>query len=119
MKAVPVEWELTDDGADSPYAVIRKLTYGRLGNREYWFRLVTWAPTSEARELIGYWRTLEDAAAAAWDYSSASRGWQHHLAAGRKDARDYPRPTARALLDHYRGNNKTAPSSSPERRGRG
>lgn len=52
-------WELTSQHG-TRYAVIRLLEIG--GERGY--RVVTWAPRSADRELIGYYRTLRAAAAA-------------------------------------------------------
>lgn len=55
---------------DRVYAVIRLLELG--GERGY--RAVTWAPTSQGRELIGYYRTLRAACAAAHDRFVRSHG---------------------------------------------
>lgn len=58
---------------DRCYAVIRMLRVGG----EVGYRAVTWAPRSEDRVLIGYYRTLRAAAAAAhrrWLDSHAGQG---------------------------------------------
>ncbi|WP_150308201.1 hypothetical protein [Planctomonas psychrotolerans] len=53
------EWIIMRDSSREPVAVIRHL---QLGPRRQWFyRVVTWAATSERRELIGYYPTLEEA----------------------------------------------------------
>lgn len=44
------------DSKSQPAAVIRTV---KLGPRnETFFRVVTWAPTSEGRQLVGYFETL-------------------------------------------------------------
>lgn len=110
MKASPVEWEMTDDGADGPHAIIRRLVYGRLGNREEWFRVVTYHPESAQRELVGYWPTLEEAAEAAWDLARANQGWLHHLMSKRVDPATVPRPSPQDLLAHYRAERRNSPA---------
>jgi hypothetical protein len=60
--AAPVEWTFTVPGQAEPLAVIRRLRFE--GRAVY--RAVTWAPTSGGRELIGYYRTGDDAAVAVW-----------------------------------------------------
>ena len=69
-----------------------------------WFRVVTWAPGSEGRELIGWCRTLEAAAAVAWDHRCAAESWRHHMAARRADtaAMAAKRPSAAELVRFYR-----------------
>jgi len=42
-----------------PAGVIRQLTLGHRG--ETFYRVVTWAPTSDGRALVGYYLTLEEA----------------------------------------------------------
>lgn len=56
----PGTWELRDQYARC-YGVVRLL---RIGG-EAGYRAVTWAPESRDRALIGYYRTLRAAAAAA------------------------------------------------------
>lgn len=60
--AAPVEWTVTVPGQAEPLAVIRRL---KLEGRPV-YRAVTWAPTSGGRELIGYYRSGDDAAVAVW-----------------------------------------------------
>lgn len=63
------EWILVDPSA-KPYAIVRALEVG--GERGY--RAVTWAERSEDRLLIGYWRSLKAACAAAHRAYLASHG---------------------------------------------
>ena len=56
----PGHWELRDQYANS-YAVIRIVRRGT----EIGYRAVTWAEKSEDRRLVGYYRTLRSACAAA------------------------------------------------------
>lgn len=53
------EWVVTRDSTREPVAVIRVVTMGP--RNESFYRVVTWAPTSDARRLVGYYRTLEEA----------------------------------------------------------
>lgn len=53
------EWIVMRDSAREPVAVIRVVTMGP--RKESFYRVVTWAPTSDARRLVGYYRTLEEA----------------------------------------------------------
>ena len=50
------EWIVMRDSKSQPAAVIRTVKLGPRG--ETFFRVVTWAPTSEKRELVGYFQTL-------------------------------------------------------------
>lgn len=53
------EWIVMRDDKRVPAAVIRRL---RLGPREeMFFRVVTWAPESADRQLVGYFPTLAEA----------------------------------------------------------
>jgi len=53
------EWIIMRDSKTEPAGVIRTV---KLGPRnETFYRVVTWAPTSEGRELVGYFDTLADA----------------------------------------------------------
>lgn len=65
----PGEWLMVDPSA-KPYAVVRALEIG--GERGY--RVVTWAERSEDRRLVGYWRTLRAACAAAHRHYLAQHG---------------------------------------------
>ena len=50
------EWIIMRDAKNQPAAVVRTV---KLGPRnETFFRVVTWAPTSEGRHLVGYFETL-------------------------------------------------------------
>ncbi|MGM2737364.1 hypothetical protein, partial [Bacillus cereus group sp. BC87] len=71
--------------SQSPYAVVRRFLKGDPNRPEEWFRVVTWAPTSEARELIGWVRTFEAACVLGWDHKCAYESWRHHMAARRAD----------------------------------
>lgn len=53
------EWIVMRDSVREPVAVIRVVTMGP--RKESFYRVVTWAPTSDARSLVGYYRTLEEA----------------------------------------------------------
>ncbi|WP_108248682.1 hypothetical protein [Planctomonas deserti] len=53
------EWILMRDSRREPAAIVRHLQLG--ARREWYFRVVTWAETSAGRELVGYYRTLEEA----------------------------------------------------------
>jgi hypothetical protein len=55
----PGEWILMRDSRREPAAVVRHLQLGP--RREWYFRVVTWAETSDGRELVGYYPTLEEA----------------------------------------------------------
>lgn len=70
------EWTLTVPGHAEPIAVIRRLRFeGRAV-----FRAVTWAPTSGGRELIGYFRSGDDAAVAVWRRYVAEQSARHDAA---------------------------------------
>jgi len=47
------------DSKTEPAGVIRTVKLGT--SNETFYRVVTWAPTSEGRELVGYFDTLADA----------------------------------------------------------
>lgn len=102
--AHPAEWILRQGALGPPYAVVRRFAFGDPNRPEVWFRVVTWAPDSAGRELIGWCRTLEAAAAAGWDHRCASESWRHHMAATRTDAKTMAeqRPPAAELLRFYR-----------------
>ena len=53
------EWILMRDSDRNPAAVVRSLTMGPRNER--FFRVVSWAPTSEGRKLVGYYNTLDEA----------------------------------------------------------
>jgi hypothetical protein len=95
---------LRQGAGGAPYAVIRRFGFGDPNRPEVWFRVVTWAPRSEGREFIGWCRTLEAAAAVAWDHRCAAESWRHHMAARRSDAATMAarRPPAAELVRFYR-----------------
>jgi hypothetical protein len=58
--AKATEWTIEVPGHPEPVAVVRLL---KMEGRPI-YRAVTWAPSSGGRELIGYFRTGDDAAVA-------------------------------------------------------
>ncbi|WP_285117318.1 hypothetical protein [Leifsonia sp. fls2-241-R2A-40a] len=80
-----IEWVMQTAPGQQPYALIRLLQMGDLSRPDEFYRVVTWAPTSEGRRLIGYCPTLEAGAQLAWDYYSALSNLRHHYAARRAD----------------------------------
>jgi hypothetical protein len=53
------EWIIMRNSQREPVGLIRAL---RMGPRnELFYRVVTWAPTSEGRTLVGYYPTLDEA----------------------------------------------------------
>lgn len=65
----PAQWIMVDP-MGVPYAIVRELEVCG----EHGYRAVTWAPRSEDRRLIGYWRTREAACKAAHNTYVRSRG---------------------------------------------
>ncbi len=114
--AQPTEWLLRQGSLGAPYAVIRRFAFGDPNRPDVWFRVVTWAPTSDGRELIGWCRTLEAAAAVAWDHRCAAESWRHHMAARRTDTATMAaqRPPASELVRFYRAALRKD-SSGPQR----
>lgn len=53
------EWVLMRESKSEPRAVVRVVQMGP--RNETFYRVVTWAPTSEARTLVGYYATLAEA----------------------------------------------------------
>jgi hypothetical protein len=104
VNAQPTEWVLRQGAAGEPYAVVRRFAFGDPNRPEIWFRIVTWAQRSEGRELIGWCRSLEAAASAAWDHRCAYESWRHHLAAKRTDSATMARerPPAAEMVRFYR-----------------
>lgn len=102
--AQPTEWLLSQGALGTPYAVVRRFAFGDANRPDIWFRVVTWAPRSDGRELIGWCRTLEAAAAVAWDHRCAAESWRHHMAKRRSDAATMAaqRPSASELVRFYR-----------------
>lgn len=57
IRVAETEWIVMRDAKSEPAAVIRTV---RMGPRnELFYRVVTWAPTSEGRSLVGYYPTFE------------------------------------------------------------
>ncbi|GAA2754090.1 hypothetical protein GCM10009869_31480 [Amnibacterium kyonggiense] len=71
-----VEFEMRVPGHPEPTHVIRRL---KLQGSER-FRVVTWAPRSEGRELVGYFDSGDAAAEAAWRRYCDAAASQHELA---------------------------------------
>ncbi|SKA87051.1 hypothetical protein SAMN06295879_1023 [Agreia bicolorata] len=105
----PAEWYLRPAKAEDPVAVIRRLSKrSRDGqSEEVWFRVVTWSPRSEDRELIGWCRTLQAAATAGWDYQNALRSWMHNVYAVPRNGPPPAKPPAADLLHFYREQKET------------
>ncbi|MFI5060616.1 MAG: hypothetical protein ACHP7F_04150 [Actinomycetales bacterium] len=114
VNAQPIEWRLRQDAVGEPYAVVRRFEFGDPKHPEIWFRVVTWTPRSEGRELIGWCRTIEAAAAAGWDYRCASESWINHRSEQRTDAAiPFPeRPPAAELVRFYRAALRRRPAPS-------
>ena len=53
------EWIIMRDSRTEPAGVIKVVQLGPRG--ESFYRVVTWAPTSEGRALVGYFATLQEA----------------------------------------------------------
>jgi hypothetical protein len=54
-----LEWIIMRESKSEPVAVVRIV---RMGPRNVsFYRVVTWAPTSEGRTLVGYYVTLAEA----------------------------------------------------------
>lgn len=96
--------------SQQPYAVIRRFLKGDQNRPEEWFRVVTWAPTSEARELIGWVRTFDSACALGWDHYCAFQSWRAHMASKRADAATMAdsKPPASELVRFWREHQRTA-----------
>jgi hypothetical protein len=74
--AAGTEWTMTVPGQVEPIAIIRRLRFeGR-----HVYRAVSWAPSSGGRELIGYFRTGDDAAVAVWRRYVAEHSARHDAA---------------------------------------
>ena len=50
--AQPTEWLLRQGALGAPYAVIRRFAFGDPNRPDIWFRVGTWAPTSQGRSRI-------------------------------------------------------------------
>ncbi len=53
------EWIIMRDSRTEPAGVIKVVQLGP--RNESFYRVVTWAPTSEGRTLVGYFATLQEA----------------------------------------------------------
>ena len=102
--ARPTEWLQRVTESQPPYAVIRRFLLGDPNRPEEWFRVVTWSPTSEARELIGWVRTFDAACAVGWDHYCAFESWRSHMAPQRTDssAMNQLKPAASELVKFWR-----------------
>jgi hypothetical protein len=59
IRIAEAEWVVMRESTSEPVAIIRVV---RMGPRnETFYRVVTWAPTSEGRRLVGYYPTLAEA----------------------------------------------------------
>ena len=59
IRVAELEWVIMRESKSEPVAVVRVV---RMGPRnETFYRVVTWAPTSEGRTLVGYYVTLAEA----------------------------------------------------------
>ena len=57
IRVAGAEWIVMRDAKNEPAAVIRAV---RIGPRnELFYRVVSWAPTSDGRTLVGYYATLQ------------------------------------------------------------
>jgi len=57
IRIAETEWIVMRDAKNEPAAVIRAV---RIGPRnELFYRVVSWAPTSDGRTLVGYYGTLQ------------------------------------------------------------
>lgn len=65
----PGHWHMHVNGDEPPYACIRLLDVTRDGQPVRAYRIVTWAPASADRRLVGYHHTLR----AACDHARAHR----------------------------------------------
>lgn len=54
-----LEWVIMRESKSEPVAIVRVVKMGP--RNETFYRVVTWAPTSEARSLVGYYVTLAEA----------------------------------------------------------
>jgi hypothetical protein len=103
-EARPTEWLMRSAESQPPYGVIRRFLFGDPNRAEEWYRVVTWSPSSEERELVGWCRTLETACALAWDFKCAHESWRHHMASRRisVEAMREGKPTAAEMVTFYR-----------------
>ncbi len=55
------EWIIMRDSEREPVGIIKIVRIRHRGEERSFFRVVTWAERSEQRELVGYFRTLDEA----------------------------------------------------------
>jgi hypothetical protein len=79
-------------GHPEPAFVIRRL---KLQGVERW-RVVTWAPSSEGRSLVGYFDSSDAAAVACWRKYCADANRQHELASRTHGGRERGGPAAQS-----------------------
>ncbi|WP_431220348.1 hypothetical protein [Leifsonia xyli] len=110
-----MEWFMCVAESQPPYAVIRRFLFGDPNRPEEWFRVVTWSPSSETRELIGWCRSFEAACTVGWDYRCAFESWRHYNASRRVDATAMTknRPAAAEMLRFYRDSQKRSETIAP------
>jgi hypothetical protein len=96
----PAEWFFRGDRNGGITAVVRRIVLGGY-QKQTWFRVVTYAPASADRELVGWCRTLEDAAHVASDYSNALDSWHQAHANRDKHLWNSP-PPAPEMVRAYR-----------------
>jgi hypothetical protein len=61
-----------------PIAVIRRVERLNGNVPAVRYRVVTWAPDSASRELIGYYETGDEAANAGWEHRHGNHAWCQH-----------------------------------------
>ena len=84
------EWHLRAGITGLPAIIIRRLEFGERGAPEIFYRAVTFAQTPEDRRLVGYFASLEDAAAAAWVYINAVDAERHRIMSTRAQEKMKP-----------------------------
>ena len=84
------EWHLRAGITGLPAIIIRRMEFGERGSPEIYYRAVTFASTSVDRRLVGYFPTIEGAAAAAWAYMNAVDAERHAIMSTR--AQELMRP---------------------------
>lgn len=104
VHARPSEWLLRVTQSQPRYAVVRRFLKGDPNKPEKWFRVVTRAPTSEGRELIGWVGTFDAACALGWDYLCAFNAGDTTRRRAELDAAqmEQARPAARDLVAFWR-----------------
>lgn len=103
-----MEWLLRVSESQAPYSVVRRFLLGDPNRPDEWYRVVTYAPTSDARELVGWVRTLDAACQLGWDYKCAYESWRHHMAKRRASDAEMvaAKPPAAEMVRFYREHEK-------------